>query len=394
MHSPDAAEPDRLLIPILSACNFVIGMGAFVVIGVLEPLGADLQRTPAQAGLLMTVYSITYAILSPLLVAATGRVGRRRVMAGAVVLFALSCVLSALATDFVTLTLFRVLAAAGAGMFTPVAAAVAASVYPAAQRARVLAAVFFGMTLAQVLGVPGGSWIAYTFGWRWAFWVVVALALPCIWLMWTRVPAGLRFQVVTLGDLGQVLRQGRMLLAVLFTASYLGTIYVVYTYMAPLLSETMGYGRNGVSAQLLIFGAGAVVGNVLGGFLTDRFGWRITLSVLCIGQVILLPFFSFLPMATTLLALLSFCWSVCGWSFMAAQQSRLITLSGPRAPVVLALNAAAIYIGAAIGSAIGGLVIALFGIKALGIAASLCAIWALAHLTHSARHAPAEASTT
>ena len=72
---------------------------------------------------------------------------------------------------------------------------------PPETRARTLAAVFFGMTLAQVLGVPTGSWIAYTFGWRWAFWVVVALALPCILLIWTRVPAGLKYQPVGLRDL-------------------------------------------------------------------------------------------------------------------------------------------------------------------------------------------------
>ncbi|NNE54017.1 MAG: MFS transporter [Sulfitobacter sp.] len=366
----------------------MIGMGAFVIVGLLEPLGQEMHRGAASAGQLLTVYSVAYAVLSPLMVAMTGQVGRRRVLAAALTLFGLAALLSALAPNFLVLNIGRVIAAAGAGIFTPVAAAVAAALYPEAQRARVLASVFFGLTLSQVLGVPVGSWIAYTFGWRWAFWLVLALCLPCIGLIWIRVPAGLRFQPVSLQDLGQVIRQGRTMLAVLFTGSFLGSIYVLYTYIAPLLSQSMDYGRDGVTFVLLMFGLGAVCGNIMGGYLADRFGWKITLIGLCLSQIVLMPFFSALPLAGWLLAALSFFWAMTGWGFMAGQQMRLIGIAGPQAPVVLALNAAAIYIGAAAGSALGGLVIAGFGVKATGIAASLCATAALAHLMISVRQAP------
>ena len=154
------------MIPALSACNFVIGIGAFALIGFLEPLGDDLNRTPAQAGQLMTIYAVAYAILSPLLVAVSGKVGRRRIMAAGFVLYALAALVSALAPNFAVLGFARIIAAAGAGIFTPLAAAVAAGLYPEEQRAKVLAAVFFGLTISQVVGVPAGSWIAYTFGWR------------------------------------------------------------------------------------------------------------------------------------------------------------------------------------------------------------------------------------
>ena len=299
MQSP---SPDPLLVPLLSLGNFIIGMGAFVIIGLLEPLGADMGRSAAGAGLLLTVYSMAYAVLSPLLVAVTGQIGRRRVLAAALAVFALAAALSALATNFTVLNIGRILAAAGAGIFTPVAAAVAAALYPEAQRARVLAAVFFGLTLSQVLGVPVGSWIAYSFGWRWAFWLVLALTLPCIWLTWTRVPAGLRFQPVSMKDLGEIIVQGRLMLAILFTASFLGSIYVLYTYIAPLLSQTMGYGRDGITVMLLMFGMGAVVGNIIGGMLADRLGWRRTLIILCLSQMLLMPVFSVLPFNPVLLA--------------------------------------------------------------------------------------------
>ncbi|MEL6619421.1 MAG: MFS transporter [Pseudomonadota bacterium] len=382
----------RLLIPVLSASNFLIGMGAFVIVGVLEPLGSDLGVSAASAGVLLTVYALAYAVLSPLLVSLTGTVGRRRVMALGLGLFLMAALMSALAPSMTVLGLARVLAAAGAGLFTPVAAAVAAALYPVEQRARVLAAVFFGLTLAQVIGVPAGSWVAYTFGWRWAFWIVVGLSLPCLALVWTFVPRGLSFQPVSLGDLGTILLDGRMMLATFFTASFLGATYVLYTYIAPLLSETMGYGRDGVTAVLVIFGIGAVIGNILGGILADRIGWRRTLTVLCLCQMAVMPMFSLLPVNDVLLMALALAWSVSGWSFMSGQQVRLIGAAGARAPVVLALNAAAIYVGAAVGSALGAGVITQFGLSSVGLAAGLAAGVALLHLLLSVRLSPASHS--
>lgn len=379
---------NRLLIPALSAANFVIGMGAFVVVGVLEPLGASLGVSDAQAGTLMTVYAIAYAVLSPLLVAATGHIGRRRVLTLGLALFTVSMLLTAFAPSLGWVNAARILAAAGAGMFTPVAAAVAASLYPPEVRAKVLAAVFFGLTIAQVAGVPAGSFIAYTFGWRWTFICVLVLALPCLVLLWRQVPAGLTFEPVSLSDLKGMLGQPRLLLAIFFTGTFLGAIYVPYTFIAPLLSEMMGYERAGISATLAVFGIGAVIGNILGGIMADRIGWKITLSLLCLCQMAIMPFYSFLPFEPGAVVVLFLVWSICGWSFMAGQQMRLITLAGARAPVVLAMNAAAIYVGAAIGSAVGAGVITRYGVDALGIAGGIAASFALANLLLSIKLEP------
>jgi len=95
-----------------------------------------------------------------------------------------------------------------------------------------------------------------------AFLVVALLALPCIWAIWVRVPAGLSFQPVSLKDLRATLRNGPIMIAVLFTATFLSAIYIVFTYLAPLLTETMGFGRNGITAALVVSGLGAVVGNI------------------------------------------------------------------------------------------------------------------------------------
>lgn len=360
-------------------------MGAFVVIGLLSPLANDLAMTPAQAGWVMTTYALAYAVLSPLLVALTGRIGRRRVLAIGMGLFTAANAASALAPSEGPLLIARIIAAAGAGMTTPVSAAVVASLAPPEMRARALAAVFFGLTLSQVIGVPAGSFIAYTFGWRAAFATVTLLAIPIVIAIWFRVPRGLSFQPVSLGDLGRALRHFPSMLAVLFTASFLGALYVLFTYMTPLMESRMGFGRNAITLTLVIYGVGAVLGNILGGRMTERLGPTRTLIVVALAQIPLLLPFSALPLPVPVFIALMFVWAIGGWSFMTAQQSRLITISPETAPVLLALNAAAIYIGAAVGTALGSVVLKHSSLDALGIAASIAVIGALGHILWSKR---------
>lgn len=380
----------RGLVPVLSAANFVIGMGAFLVIGALGPLARDLSMTAAEAGWVLTTYALAYALLSPVLVSATGRFGRRRVMAFGMFVFALGALASALAPGQGTLFAARALAAAGAGMTTPVAAAVAAGLAPPEERGRVLAMVFLGLTLAQVFGVPAGSFLAYTYGWRVAFGVVAVLAVLSAVLIWVRVPAGLSFQAVRLRDLASVLRNGPLMLAIGFTAVFLGAVYVPFTYLAPLLEEKMSLGRNGVTAALVVCGFGAVAGNLVGGWVADRVGAARTLIGLACLQVAIMPLLSLLPIPLPLAMALFFIWNACGYGFTAGQQMRLVGLAGAQAPVALALNAACIYVGAALGALVGGWVVWGAGLPALGVAGGACCLIAVTVILVSARLSPVD----
>jgi predicted MFS family arabinose efflux permease len=373
------------VIPVLSAANFIIGMGAFMVVGLLNPVSDAFGITPSDAGWLMTFYALGYAVLSPLLVSVTGATGRRRVLTAGVIVFGLSNLIAALAPDQTILFASRVLAAAGAGLVTPVAAAVAAGMSAPDRQARALSAVFFGLTLSQVLGVPAGAFIAYTFGWRAAFGLVSALSLVVAVLIWVQVPAGLAFRPVRLHDLARTLANLQQMLAVSFTTLFLGSIYVIYTYIAPLLTQTMSFGRDGITAVLLLFGLGAVVGNLIGGQITDRIGPFRTLACLAAMQIVIMPIFSALPLPVPALMVLAFVWACFGWAFAAAQQVRLIQLDPGNASVLLALNAAAIYVGAAAGSAVGARVISGYGETGLGIAGGLCAVVALMALVLTQR---------
>ena len=143
--------------------------------------------------------------------------------------------------------------------------------------------------------------------------------------------------------------------------------------------------RDELTLVLLVFGAGAVTGNIVGGYLADRIGTLRTLVLVSVVQMIALPFFSLLPLDNVLLLLLVFVWSVFGWSFMAPQQARLIVFSPERQGVLLSLNAAAIYVGVSVGTAIGGLVIETWGMNTVGVAAGLGGLISLLHLLLSHR---------
>lgn len=384
----------RLLFGLLAAANFAVGLGAFVVIGILTPLAQGLGIDRAAAGALMTTYAVVYAVSSPVLVALTGRVERRVLLVASLLLFAAGALAAVFAPSLGVLHGARVLMALGGGLLTPVAASTAVAMVPASERGRALATVFGGLTLAQALGVPVGSWLGYALGWRAAFAVVAGVTLAVALALRLRMPTGIAVPVVDLRALGRTLARPRLVLAVSFTGLFIGGLYVVYTYLGTLLEERHGLGRDGVAAMLLVFGFGAVVGNALGGRLTDRIGPVPTLLALCGLQVLLLPLLTAVALPLALTVGLVGAWSSAGWSFMVPQQARLAALEPPLVPVLFALNASAIYVGAALGSALGGHLLLGGSVAPLGFggaalmllaAASVGAVRALQHRAEGAR---------
>ena len=368
----------------LAFANFVIGVGVFVVIGVLAPITRDLDLSKAQSGWAMGAYALAYAMTSPIIIAATGRIDRRLVIAGGLALFVAACVATALAANAGTLFAARVLAALGAGVVTPVAAGVAVAAAAPDERGKALSLVFSGMTFAQALGIPAGAWLGYVLGWRSVFWAAAALsALAFVWVL-ARAPKGLPFQASSLGQLARILASPLHVVAATFTATFLGAAYVVYTFFGPLAEMRLAMGRDGVALMLAAYGAGAVAGNAAGGRMADRLGPDRTLILLTTAQIVLTPLVTLVPFGLGGGMALAFLWSVCGWSFMAPQQMRLVSVDPQAQGVMLALNAASIYLGSAIGSTIGGLVYSHWGLAATGPAAAILCALALAQLLFSA----------
>jgi DHA1 family inner membrane transport protein len=370
---------------LLSAGNFVIGLGAFVVIGLVSPIAVAFGATVDQAGRVMTWYALAYAVGSPLVAALTGRTNRRLVLAGGLALFGAGSMLGALAPSLLWLELSRVMVAVGAGLYTPGAAAVTVAIAPPARRATELSVVFAGMTLAQVLGVPLGTWAGYAYGYKAVFLVVAALSGLAAAVVFWATPARLAFHPTSLSALASTVASPRHGLAVLFTATLMAAVYVVYTYLGPMIEERHGFGRDGVTVYLLLFGVAAVCGNFVGGFAADAIGASRTLAILTLAQIVLLPVIAAVPLGPAALGVAVTAWSLAGWSFMTPQQARLVEIGSDRVPIMLALNASCIYLGVAVGSATGGLALAHGGWPMVAVAAALMGLAALVHLVLSDR---------
>ena len=382
--APDKAKASPLL-TLLALGNFVVGMGAFVLIGIVSPIAEGLGVSTADVGIVLTSYAIAYALLSPIGAALTGRLPRRTVLTAALGMFCVGSLISALAPSLTVLAASRVLVAMGAALFTPLAAGVAVAVASPEQRGRALAKVYGGMTLAQVAGVPFGAWLAYRFGWHAPFFVVAGAAALCAAVLVRSIPANVSFPAGNLSSIVTALGDRRLMIAVTFTATVMAAVYVLFTFFAPLIEASAGSNPETRAAYLMLFGIGAVSGNHLGGILSDKLGPFRTLVMVCAAHILLLPVFSFTPLHPVVLAVLVFVWSNFAWCFVAPQQARLVTIAPQSAALSLALNAAMIYLGIAIGSAAGGELVAWAGLGGLGLAASGMAVLALIHLVWSDR---------
>jgi predicted MFS family arabinose efflux permease len=360
-----------LLLVLLGGANFTIGMGALGVIGMLGPLGEEFALTPGEAGWVVTVYALVFAVCSPLLVALTGRLERVQVVTGGLVLFSAAGAAATLVEGYTPLLAARVLMALGSCLVGPVTTACAVALVPAEARTRALAITVGGVTLSQALGVPVSAWLAYEFGWRAGFWANAALGLAVAVALWWRLPRALAVPRSSLATLGQVLRSPRLLLALSYTLLFMGGAMTLYVYLPQVVAARYGASGATVGGALLMFGLGAILGNALGGLLTARLG---PVRLLALLTVVLSGFIlavALLPLPIWALFPLLVLWSSSGWAFMVPQQARLAMLAPPLAPVLFALNASFIYVASSIGAALGGLVLRGAGTEALGPAAAV-----------------------
>jgi MFS transporter, DHA1 family, inner membrane transport protein len=344
--------------------------------GLLPQIASDLSVSVAQAGQLTTAFSLSYAVSSPVVAALTGRWDRRVVLVGGMVVFLLGMVLQATGGSFGVVLAGRVLAGAGAAGFQSTAYAVAGILSSDERRPRALAVVATGTSVSMLLGVPFGVLAGQAWGWRVAMWLVAAFAaatalllplLPAAYAPW----AGLRSRLGALGDRD-------VLALVTGTVVLVMPGFLVMSYLPVILGDA-GTGLRVVGA-LLALGVGQVAGNQMVGRVVGRFGALRTVMAGAGGLVIAFAGLGFAAgigyvyaAAVVLLAaigaLIAF--------LVAPQQSRYFIVTPKLATVALGLNGSAIYVGAALGAAVGGLVIAGASAAWLPVAGALLAGLAL-----------------
>jgi predicted MFS family arabinose efflux permease len=355
----------------LALAAFAIGTEAFVIAGLLPIMAADLNVTLAATGQLVTVYAITYAIGSPILAVLFSNFDRRTVVSLALVCFIVGNLLAAVATTFGTLLLSRMLMAVGAGLCMPTAMAVAIAIAAPERRGRAASLVISGLTVATVLGVPLGTWVGSHFGWRSTFVMVAALGAVALAGLLLGLPRGLPRTAATLGQRLAVARHPEVLKTLAVTCMWGLGGFTSFTYLAVPLHR-LGFDANGISLALLVFGVAAAIGNTLGGAMSDRIGPLRTSTLGLIGMMLSLTLQSaaltFAPPATAGVLFLVFIFTqgIAGWMFYPGQVAHLVRITPEASVIALSLNASAMYIGFAGGSALGGVVLSTLSSNHLG----------------------------
>jgi DHA1 family purine base/nucleoside efflux pump-like MFS transporter len=376
---------------LLAAGAFAVGTSAYVVSGVLPAVSAELDVSVTAAGQLTTAFALAYAVSAPLLATITARWERRRLLMVALLVAALGNALSAVATTYPLVLGGRIVAALGAAAFTPAATLFATALRPPAERGRTVAIVFGGLTLAIALGVPIGSLLAGSIGYRGVFALVAAVSIVTALAVRLRLPLMAGSPAVGLRERLAVAADRRVLTVLAITVFGVVATMSVYIYVVPLLTVTTGLAGSTIGGLLLAYGLGAIVGNAWGGRATDRFGSIPTLIASLAGFIIMI---ATLPLtATTAVgaAVALFVWSVFTWSFNPPVQNLLLELA-PSGGLVLSLNASAIYLGMGLGGVLGGAVIGTVGVLALpvvGAVLGLVVIGLMFSLRASTRRAPA-----
>jgi DHA1 family inner membrane transport protein len=365
----------RLLV--LASGMFAIGTDSFVVAGVLGQVADSFDVSIALAGQMVTLYALSYAVLSPVIAAAAAHWPRKRLLLVGLAVFVLANALTAVAPNVELALASRVLAGLGAAMFSPTATAAGASLVPPEQRGRALAVVVAGLSSATALGAPMGTFIGGLLDWRATMWFVAAVgtvALAGVAWRLSDVPTppavDLRRRLAPLGDFRVLLTLATTLLA------YAG-MFLVYTYVGLAFDRATGGDPRVLAALLLLWGVAATAGNLIAGRLTDRFGSRRIINVAIAAIVLdfaLLPWTS-AALATAVPAIAV--WGVCGWGLLVPQQHRLIGITPAAAPLLLGLNSAALYFGVSISGIAGGVVIAGVGSHVLGLIGAVIAAAAL-----------------
>ena len=385
---------------LLALGTFAVGTDSFVISGILNQLAHDLSINLEAAGTVVSSYSFAYGISAPFLAALTGRLRKDRVALTAIALFAVANALCAISPNYIAIIAARILTGFAAGLYTPTAYALAASIAPPERKASALAAVALGITVSFVAGVPFGMMVGSRFGWQASFWLICMFSIIAFVAIGFRPPRALKATSsrLTISARFAPLIQPRMLLALLPTLLFTAGTISTYTYLGAVL-RAHDFPANTVVFYYFLFGMGGMIGTQVAGRVVDRFGPVPLLMLFLVVGIINAALFGVSLTIPLILATTTFMLHFILWMLIIGQQRRLIRLSPDHTDVLLALNNSCIYVGIAVGASIGGLIIAQgFGLDR--VPAASCGLFVIAllafslsfHVEHASQPLTAEAS--
>ncbi|WP_298967641.1 MFS transporter [uncultured Methylobacterium sp.] len=353
----DASRPSpTLALVALAVASFGIGTTEFVIMGLLPEMATDLGVTIPQAGLLVSAYALSVTFGSPVVAVLVARLDRRRALLALVGLFILGNALCALASGYGLLMLARIVTALCHGAFFGLGSVVAADLVPPQRKASAIAAMFTGLTLANVLGVPFGTALGHAYGWRATFAAVVGIGVVAALALLAWLPRRLPAEGGDLLAEARVLRRPQVLLAMLLSVLASASLFSVFTYVAPLLAATAGATPNQITGILLLFGVGLTLGNMLGGRLGD---WRLMPSVVGLAVALVATLLALVPASAGLIPATAVIglWGILAFALVAPLQMRVLNAADGARALASTVNQGAFNFGNAAGAWIGGVAI-------------------------------------
>lgn len=345
----------------LAMGGFGIGLTEFVIMGLLPEVAADFRVTESVAGYLISGYALSVAVGAIVITAAVTRFERKRVLQGLMVLFIGGNLLSALAPSYELMMAGRVLAALCHGAFFGIGAVLAADLVSAEKKAGAIATMFAGLTIANVLGVPFGTFLGQQFGWRSTFWAITVIGIVALIGITTLVPAVPRARATaeSAGLRGELraFRSPQVWYSIVVTILGFGGMFGAFTYIAFTLTEVSGFASSSVPWLLVLFGSGLFVGNYLGGRAADKALGRTLMTILAVLSVVLVVFAltaGSKPM--TIIAL--FLMGAFGFATVPGLQMRIMNHAATAPTMASGANIAAFNVGNAFGAWLGGITIA------------------------------------
>ncbi|SBV03320.1 MFS transporter, DHA1 family, chloramphenicol resistance protein [Streptomyces sp. Ncost-T6T-1] len=379
---PDSASrraPMPLAVYILGLSVFALGTSEFMLSGLLPPIADDMNVSIPQAGLLISAFAIGMVVGAPLLAVATLRLPRRTTLIALISVFGLGQIAGALAPTYEILFASRVVSALACAGFWAVGAAVAIAMVPVNQRARAMAVMIGGLSVANVLGVPLGAFLGEHLGWRSAFWAVGAASAVALVGVVTRIPhIPLPEKKPELKRELTIYRDRQVWLAIVITALAAGGVFCAFSYLAPLLTDVAGLGSGWVPWILGLFGVGALIGTMIGGRVADAHLFGVLLSGITASTVFLVALALFASGQAAVIAL-SFLLGLSAFFTAPALNARMFNVAGAAPTLAGATTTAAFNLGNTSGPWLGGTVIDLdFGFASTAWAGAAMTALALA----------------
>lgn len=346
----------------LAISAFAIGSTEFISVGIMPLLTKTFGISLAQGGLTVSIYATGIMFGAPILALLTNRWDRKKLLIGIMISFIIGNTLAAIAPSFAILLVGRVIAALSHGIFMTIASLIAADVVAPNKRASAIAVMFTGLTVATITGVPIGTFIGNTLGWRLSFFFLVALGLVGLITNIILVPNELPLPKPTsVKGIWKILKQPQLLLILLITALGYGATFPVYTYLTTILNKNMNWSQNAIVVILIFYGVAVAIGNTLGGKWANKRPLPALLKMfvgLGVALVVMRFFINlhFLGLlAVMLLGLFAFM-NVPGLQLYIVQLAEKYIPN--EVPLASALNISAFNVGITLGSTIGGQAVA------------------------------------